>query len=1279
MKQFLKRMVVIIAALALVVGVLPANNAEAAKKKTKTITVTTQEELEAALKKYKSSGSKVKIIIETNESSTFTLSAKYSSDNLQIVVDAPNATIKSKAKVSSITINEAKTVKEYASGNKITVNDEKLTFKAMENSSVEKLTIASETGTVKVVNNGGIEKVAVKSEVKVELTQNGEVGRLYVGAAADISVRGTSEESLKVTVRKDAVGASVKSEVPVSVNAYADVELKLDKGAENSKVTIKEETAGVKLENNTEETVAVKDTEGKTQKVETGEEIVSENYVGKEETSSTEEKKDDTATDKKDDKKEEKKDEKKVDETASTGSTSSGESYVPYVSPEQQLRNDLSAAKEFDKVRLTFNVTLSSDLTIPENVTLELGAYTLDARGKKIIFNTNAEIKVANGGKLLLDKDGYDTVLDDVDDNETFIMLSDGSELTIGDFSFKSTAGSEVRDCVQVSIHTRIEGNALYNEDTSSYDPIFTRDVWINLEGQELLIDGPDPAKLPEAFGGYVCDYNLDVWDLPELEKDKTYTSVRLSYTPNILVDKQTIMFKGVEEPMLLNTIDDTDWLQVYLNRGLHDQIGLAENAGKTAPEGISYSATEDNITVTVSRDVFHITKTVNVNIKNTLVGETFVLDERAFCGSPKYLEAEMCEHPSIKVRGKLEVKDIKSSVESEHTVAILRGIQSTVKLGDKIFFAQPNEDSTPSLQYNSGSNLVNFVSGKSGDTVKLSKVNNGSEFDLMMSVGGAEAFEVIPSPVNGELLRPGSTLTVNNGQELMAVGESTKYVSRSYKILKREPEFKNVVLNGTEADAGYNGKKPVKVYSYSALEDGEEVFVNTELNGVDVTLGEDTVLVLGEDSELALSCGASLTVTGLCADKNAVRGGELLIEATGETRVTLEKDARITIGDYTFKALLDDPVKIKITKEEDSETHEMFISFVISMYRDVPDADFYDSIITNKNGSVDYTALNTAFGAEGTVRFEITNYRKELAESLVELARNLAELEPDINHDELEADMELILNVVFPAIDIDEHASVFTDDKGKFVIGRYSVADNGYEFTTDSIWGLKAIQRRIDREYEDENGDPVSAKVHFNLGGTNGIDFEHITLVLPAVVIFEGDGKEINLGDYANITMGVEVASGSSINLKGKKSVLRGYDGCDVSIKGTLNVGKDSYILAGDSMKLVIASGASFVLDGELLCEVLCDKGDDSQPEFDIALKNNGTVTTTDPSNPGKAVIEVSSRDDDLLVSEEISNSGIASFKGLIGNNVIAVELLDFEKISEMGTYLTYSSRRIE
>lgn len=258
--------------------------AAAAKKRPKTsITVTTQEELIKALK----SGKYKKITIKTDAKVTFSLAAKYSNSDLKIVVDAPNATFNSKGTVGSIVVNEAKTVKEYASGNNITINDEKLTFKAMEGASLEKLKIASETGQINIVNNGEIERLDVTGESKVTVEQNGSFGRLYVAAAGDITLTGTTEEKLAVTVKPEAVGARITSEIPVKANLYCNADLVLQQGAENSGVTVKNETAGVKLENNTEKKVTVTESDGEKITVRKGEDFDNKKWTGLEDASGT--------------------------------------------------------------------------------------------------------------------------------------------------------------------------------------------------------------------------------------------------------------------------------------------------------------------------------------------------------------------------------------------------------------------------------------------------------------------------------------------------------------------------------------------------------------------------------------------------------------------------------------------------------------------------------------------------------------------------------------------------------------------------------------------------------------------------------------------------------------------------------------------------------------------------------------------------------------------------------------------------------------------------------
>lgn len=634
MKRIATRLVVLFAIVALVFGTLPAGSAEAASKKSKkkTIVVTTQEELVAALKKYGSSNSKVKIKIETTEASTFTLSAKYSSDSIQIVVDAPNATIKSKAKVSSITINEAKSVKEYASGNKITVNDEKLTFTAMENASVEKLTIASETGTVKVVNNGGIEKVSVKTEVKVDLTQNGEMGRVYVAAAADISVSGTSEESLKVTVQKEAVGASVKAEVPVSVNAYADVDLTLEKGAENSKVTMKEETAGVKLENNTEETVSVKDTEGNTQKVETGEDLTTDNFVGKPDEPETTE---GTVTEQP--KEEEQKEEEKKDDITNTGSdnnetdnnqgnTDPGYTSVPGPTATELFIKELTTAAEtaaqngysqLVPVKRTTDLTLTEDIVIPTGVQLFIGyensSATLDADSYGIKLSENSQIIVSSQSKLNVEEQKIVYSPEDkVRNTEAWLVVEPGAEFNFGAYRFIADGDQGVTDphyhiC---AIRYACGEDWHWSQDADRNVRFFNNSVSVQNNGGTVTITGEGRGlhDLTSAFN--VGNFILNIPDTDRnafenarntVPEDGVFSYLEFTNGDNLICDKFVTKFGN--ETIYKYENSDVDWLNAYLDPNRANEISDAEKAGKYSSLSVEKSDGGGIRTVTIPSD----------------------------------------------------------------------------------------------------------------------------------------------------------------------------------------------------------------------------------------------------------------------------------------------------------------------------------------------------------------------------------------------------------------------------------------------------------------------------------------------------------------------------------------------------------------------------------------------------------------------------------------------------------------------------------------------------
>ena len=803
MKQFTKRFVVFAVVLALILGLMPGGSAQAAKKKkTKTITVTTQEELVAALKKYKSSGSKVTIKIETNEKSTFTLNAKYSSDSINIVVDAPNATVKSKATVSSITINEAKSVKEYASGNKITVNDEKLTFTAMPTASVEKLTIASETGTVKVVNNGGIEKVAVKSEVKVDLTQNGEVGRVYVGAAADISVSGTAEENLKVTVQKDVVGASVKSEVPVSVNAYGTVDLTLDKGAENSKVTVKEETAGVKLENKTEETVSVKDADGTTQKVETGEEITSDNYVGKPDETDTPVGETETEQPKEEEKKEEEKkdeekkeEEKKDDTTTQTGGGSvgggdvGGGSYTPTPTvdtPEKKLRDGLASATSGKSVLLTGNITLNDNLTIPSGIAIDLAGYTLNAESKNITFEPDSRIYLETGSKLIVARDAFLYTPDDGGEfTHAEIELKYDSVFKIGDYTFTGPGSDADPFPVKFVIENFAKDELVPenpNYEISETNPgvplkYTERNIRMDFLGGALNISGTSETykDVPKAFGG-----EKSAWFYPDLQfglpqNGDVFTTIWIDPHANVMYDKRTVTYNNATIFETETSIED--WLNCYLDPMLYWYAYAAESKlGKEAPDGITYDP--DNSTLTVTKPTLTLTKNVYVRENETLIANAIEYDRSNPIEGP--LGGDFVDAPGIRVAGNLVIDSIKSNgfFGDNQELIKMQGAYSTLKMGDKTYRTETEDQRLFDDLYGTAYSYCCWNSASQYYGYQVYKWNY--DFEIIANDGTYE-YEVVKHPFDSDLVsRDTQLVTAGSGQVVSLAQNTTRWIDWS-------------------------------------------------------------------------------------------------------------------------------------------------------------------------------------------------------------------------------------------------------------------------------------------------------------------------------------------------------------------------------------------------------------------------------------------------------------------------------------------------------------------
>ncbi len=703
MKRIVSRLIVVLTIVALVFGVLPADRAEAAKKKSKTsITVSTQEELVKALK----SGKYKKITIKTDAKVSFTLAAKYSSSDLKIVINAKNATFNSKGTVGSIVVNEAKTVKEYASGNYITVNDEMLTFKAMGGASVEKLKIASETGEVRVVNNGDISRVDVTGKSKVDVEQNGNVGRLYVAAAAEIGVTGTSEEKLAVTVKPEAAGAAVKSELPVKVNAYADVDLQLEKGAENSAVTLKNEDAGVKLENNTDKKVTVTDSDGVEQTVKKGEDLTSDNYVGKpEETDDgTEGEISGTPSD-------ETRGDKKEDETATPdpgpvnegtttpdpgqvnegtttpdpgpineGTTTPDTETKPVVDEPKEttagLKEKLSKAGQKAKeqsaggnagpelVKLTSDLDLEDSITIPTGVTLLIGdsnkKVELDARSFLINLSENSQIIVSDGSKLRVAAKNVKFPYEKSDKHvEAMIGIKAGAKFEYGNYVFtaKADRGYNDPDEPLCSFIWWCDKDKRWDEFKKKDIKFFIKAVSVQNNGGTVTVSSQglgfdeilgvfDVGKRFSDIRG-IDRYSYE-FDRNAYAEGVVFSFVDFTHRDNIICEKFVTDFEkdGASTLISFYQNSEVDWLNAYLDPKRAGEITAAIKAGRKSKVKIDESKYASDGTV----EILNADNRESIQIKGELcipAGSMLVTN----------LPLDMSEYGSLKIMGTFESK----------------------------------------------------------------------------------------------------------------------------------------------------------------------------------------------------------------------------------------------------------------------------------------------------------------------------------------------------------------------------------------------------------------------------------------------------------------------------------------------------------------------------------------------------------------------------------------------------------------------------------------------
>lgn len=237
--------------------------AQAATKKNvaKTVTVKTQKELEKALK----DGKATKIKIVTSKKISLVIPKGKKTAGIQLVVNAPKATIVNKAtfKKISITGSGAKSYTESGKNNVLVVSADSAKVTVAKNASVKTLTMDGAKATV-VVNSGSkVAKVVVaEDQCNVSLKVNGTVSAVKVtGDASKISISGKASDT-PVTVTGDQ--ASVAASTSVKLDIQSDAKITLKDGAEGSSVKASDDVV-IKVDNKTEEKVTVTTPSGKTE------------------------------------------------------------------------------------------------------------------------------------------------------------------------------------------------------------------------------------------------------------------------------------------------------------------------------------------------------------------------------------------------------------------------------------------------------------------------------------------------------------------------------------------------------------------------------------------------------------------------------------------------------------------------------------------------------------------------------------------------------------------------------------------------------------------------------------------------------------------------------------------------------------------------------------------------------------------------------------------------------------------------------------------------------
>lgn len=223
-----------------------------------TVTVSTQKQLDKALKAGKATT--IKIVTKKNVKITIPKSSK--TKGIKLTVDAPKATVTNKSTFKSITISGdgVKTYTENGKNNSISVTGKDAKVVVSKNTTVKKVTLKGTKASV-TVNNGSkiTQVVSSKKNAQVTLKVNGQVGSVKVSSeGVKLTVSGNTD-TVPVVVEKKNVKVTASVAVDLTLKETANVVL--NKGSEGSEIKT-ESGADAKVTNNSSDEVSVTTPDG---------------------------------------------------------------------------------------------------------------------------------------------------------------------------------------------------------------------------------------------------------------------------------------------------------------------------------------------------------------------------------------------------------------------------------------------------------------------------------------------------------------------------------------------------------------------------------------------------------------------------------------------------------------------------------------------------------------------------------------------------------------------------------------------------------------------------------------------------------------------------------------------------------------------------------------------------------------------------------------------------------------------------------------------------------